>query len=92
MPRSIKRATSCDLDILHRLTVDALVAEMRRLKRSKASAPANLIAQAIKLLSVTGSTEPERVRTKEDRLAGRTVSGDVVSSAERLVAHLGKYS
>lgn len=70
MPRSTKRASTADLDTLHRLTVKSLVAEIRRLKREKQPVPPALLTASIKLLSVTGSTDPERPAKRNDRLAG----------------------
>jgi hypothetical protein len=43
---------------------------MRRLRRAKQPVPAALLTAAIKLLSVTGSTTPERPANRPDRLAG----------------------
>jgi hypothetical protein len=65
MPRSTKRASTTDLDTLHRLTVRSLVAEIRRLKREKEPVPSSLLMASIKLLSVTGSTSPERPAKRE---------------------------
>jgi hypothetical protein len=70
MPRSTKRATETELNVLHRLTVNSLVAEMRRLKSAKQPVPPALLTASIKLLTVTGSTTPERPAKRADRLKG----------------------
>lgn len=84
MPRSTKRASTKDLDTLHRLTVKNLVAEMRRLKRGKEPVPASLLMASIKLLSVTGSTTPERDEKRQDRLADLLKQHDAAERADRV--------
>jgi hypothetical protein len=42
---------------------------MRRLKREKQPVPPALLTASIKLLSVTGSTDPERAKKRVERLA-----------------------
>jgi hypothetical protein len=69
VPRSTKRASQRDLDALHRLTVRALVAELRRVKRAKEPLPAALLNSAAKILALTSTTDPERPTKRADRLA-----------------------
>ena len=70
MARSAKRASTRDLDTLHRLTIRGLNSELRRIAKAKEALPAALLSAAAKVLALTGTTEGARVREKEDRLAG----------------------
>jgi hypothetical protein len=82
MPRSTKRANEQDLNTLHRLATKALIADIRRMRRAKEPIPSGTIANAIKLLSITGSTTPDRSPRRKDRLADLLVEHEAAEAAE----------
>jgi hypothetical protein len=76
MARSTKRASTRDLDVLHRLTVRGLISEFRRVKKAKEPLSAALLNASSKVLALTGTTDAERPVKRQDRLAGLVAECD----------------
>ena len=66
MPKSTRRASERDLNVLHRLTVKGLISEFRRVAREKEPLPAALLNASSKVLALTGTTTAERPTKRGD--------------------------